>query len=85
MIDSIDERLNKLIRDFDELLGKRQKTVFENDINNLDRLIDLGLTTDEAKYWLEQEPNFMPSDDSYHEPSNRRKVTRTVELLVHLP
>lgn len=23
-----------------------------------------------------------PSDDSYHEPSNRRKVTRTVEFLV---
>ncbi len=33
---------------------------------HLDRLIDFDLTVDEVKDWLENEPNFIPSDDSYH-------------------
>lgn len=36
----------------------------------------VGLTEKEAKAWLKKEPNFS-SDASYHEPKNRRKVTRT--------
>jgi hypothetical protein len=75
--ETIDERLARLNRELDETLGKHQDTRFADNINDLDKLLGLGLTIDEAKYWLENEPSFTPSDDSYHEPSNRRRVTRT--------
>mgnify|MGYP001612550298 CR=1 FL=1 len=77
MTDVTDERLNKVLKEFNRMLGK-----FEEDENILDRLIQFGLTISEAKGWLEKEPNYGRSvlcsyDDSYHERSNRRKVTRT--------
>jgi hypothetical protein len=73
----VDERLNKVLKEFNRMLGK-----LEEDEDILDKLIHLGLTLSEAKGWLRKEPNykkllFRSSDDSYHEPSNRRKVNRT--------
>jgi hypothetical protein len=70
--DTIDEKLTRLLTDFDRMLNnhKADQTV-------LKRLVRLGLTPTEAKAWLRQEPNFMSSDDGYHEPQNRRRVTRT--------
>ncbi len=78
MIDSVDERLAKILEEFDRMLGKPVK-----DEDTLSKLVHLGLTLNEAKEWLEKEPNYgkfvlNSSDDSYHEPSNRRKVTRTL-------
>ncbi len=81
--ETIKERLAKLNRELDFSLGKRIENGNERPVDNLRRLIDMGLTSDEAEAWLEQERNFVPSDDSYHEPSNRRKVTRT--LNIHVP
>jgi hypothetical protein len=74
MTDSIDERLDKLIRDFDELLGNHRHIDSGKDIDNMDRLHDLGLTIDEAKVWLEQEPNYRPSDDWKHGRKSDDKV-----------
>jgi hypothetical protein len=73
--DTIEKRIDKLNKEFGELLDgipegqKQPKTLPQN-------LSAFGLTLDEAQAWLEQEPNFL-SDVSYHEPQNRRKVTRT--------
>lgn len=75
---TVDERLAELRREFEASLRIHPRSRIEN----LDTLVAFGLTIDEAKYWLEHEPNFMPSDDSYHDSSNRRKVTRTIELQV---
>lgn len=55
----IDDRLNKLIKEFDKMLGKPKKIE-----GNLERLIRFGFTLDEAKGWLEQEPNYQPSDET---------------------
>ena len=78
MTDVIDERLNKVLKEFNRMLGKP-----EEDEDILDKLIHLGLTLSEAKGWLKKEPNyekllFRSSDGSYHEGSNRRKVNRTL-------
>jgi hypothetical protein len=63
MLDSsIDDKLHRLKKEFDELLGdsnnleKANRTTPERLVQRFD------LTLDEAKAWLEQEPNFMPSD-----------------------
>jgi len=56
--------------------------MFGNSMNNLDILTNFGLTIREAKDWLKREPSFAPSDGSYHDASNRRKVTRTFSSFV---
>jgi hypothetical protein len=68
----IDEKLSKLLKDLDRMLNSSGI-----DQNMLNRLVRFGLTPSEAKAWLEREPSFTLSDVSYHEPSNRRRVTRT--------
>jgi len=78
MTSMVDERLNKVLKEFNRMLGK-----LEEDEDILDKLTHLGLTLSEAKGWLEREPNyekllFRSSDGSYHEGSNRRKVNRTM-------
>lgn len=80
MTNNIDERLKRLLNDFDDLLIKVQSIQKYPDIrqttqNDLVRFF--GLTQDEAEGWLKSEPDFIPSDDSYHDSSNRRKVNRT--------
>ena len=73
MIDPIEDKLRKLNREFDELLGITQPLPTDNRLDNIDRLILFGLTTDEAKAWLKKEPSF-PSDASYHEPKSINKL-----------
>ena len=73
--DPIRDELHRLSEEFKKLVGEAtpeqsiEKTTSE-------QLTKFGLTTNEAKAWLNNEPNFS-SDVSYHEPQNRRKVTRT--------
>ena len=50
---------------------------------------DFGLTVNEAKSWLENEPNFNPNilDQSirrfFTDPSNRRRLYRTLDNALH--
>jgi hypothetical protein len=81
MTNDIDERLKRLLRDFDDLLTntrllKKSPNIKQTTPDDLVRFF--GLTPNEAEEWLDSEPSFNPSDDSYHEPSNRRKVTKTL-------
>lgn len=76
MTDSIDDKLQRLKEEFDKLLGV-SSNIHHIETTTPKQLTQYGLTLDEARDWLEREPNFIPSDDSYHELSNRRKVTRT--------
>jgi hypothetical protein len=55
MTESVDDKLSRLSRAFDELLGKAQTDSAQS---NMERLTQLGLTSLEAKAWLEQEPNY---------------------------
>jgi hypothetical protein len=74
MTNSIDERLDKLVKAFDELLGKHQTKIFKKDMSDFDRLIGLGLTVNEAKQWLKKEPNYISSDVSYHADKSDDKL-----------
>ena len=80
--DPIRDELHRLTEEFGKLLGNSE-SVFLVEKTTPEQLIQhFGLTVEEAKSWLEKEPNyekllFRSSDDSYHEGSNRRKVNRT--------
>jgi hypothetical protein len=70
----LDDRLHNLRKRFERLASgdlQDAETTAEDLIHNF------GLSPSEAKAWLKKEPNF-PSDASYHEPRNRRKVTRAL-------
>ena len=78
----VDERLAKLKREFEASLRIHPKSHTQNvdSTTNLNRLIGLGLTLDEAKYWLEHEPDFMPSVDSYHGKKSDDKLPKPLNL-----
>jgi hypothetical protein len=83
--ETLDERLSRLNSEWDATL--RELGVYpescnrnKNDNDDVNYLLLFGLSHKEAKAWLEHEPNYSPSDDGYHEGSNRRKVTRTIFL-----
>ena len=62
MTDTIDDRLNKVLKDLDGMLGKSDMP--RNIESDMDFLIHFGFTFNEAKAWLKREPNYV-----------RRKVT----------
>jgi len=77
MIENIDERLKKLLRDFDDLLTESrllQKSPHVKQTTQNDLVRFFGLTSNEAKEWLKSEPNFIPSDDSYHDNKSDKKL-----------
>ncbi len=75
MNDPIRDELHKLAEEFKKLANESQK-IGKCEKTTPEQLAKFGLTFNEAKTWLEDEPNFS-YDASYHEPQNRRKVTRT--------
>jgi hypothetical protein len=65
--ETIDIRLDRLGREFDELLGNHQ--LINNDEDRtakIKRLLHFGLTKEEARGWLKSEPNYKPTDESLH-------------------
>jgi hypothetical protein len=74
---SSDERLKRLNADLDKMLSVAGIVREYENIEDKEyaKLTLFGLTKKEAKAWLKREPNFS-SDASYHEPQNRRRVTR---------
>jgi hypothetical protein len=74
---SIDDRLHRLNEEFHKLLGNFTKEYCSEKTTPEQLIRQFGLTMREAEAWLKNEPNFIPSDDSYHDDPNRRKVTRT--------
>jgi hypothetical protein len=76
MTDPIRDELHRLNEEFSKLLGKSHSHATEK--TTPQQLVHrFGLTSDEAKALLRHELAFVPSDVSYHESSNRRRVTRT--------
>ena len=82
MIDhSIDERIRKLNDEVRQFLGV-PKTLTNEEKTTPEKLSKMfSLTPHQAKAWLRKEPDFS-SDASYHEPQNRRKVTRTALIYI---
>jgi hypothetical protein len=72
--DDLEKRLDTINKALEDSLSRACKN--EVSACTPKELAKFGLTIDEAKAWLEKEPSF-PSDASYHEPRNRRKVNRT--------
>ena len=71
MSDPIRDELHRLSEEFRKLAGLPESTKIPSlatiEKNNISVLMDeFGLTYDQAKVWLEQEPNYIPI---------RRKVT----------
>jgi hypothetical protein len=64
--ETIDERLTRINKQFDELLGN-SSTVGKKEESNLEQITrHFGLTVSEAKVWLKQEPNYKPADEKKH-------------------
>ncbi|MFH0896486.1 MAG: hypothetical protein V1850_00350 [Candidatus Bathyarchaeota archaeon] len=63
MTDTINERLNRVLRNLERMLGEPEKDERRDSESNLNRLIRFGFTPDEAKGFLEQEPDYRPSTD----------------------
>jgi hypothetical protein len=77
MIDhSIDERLHKLAEEFHRFVNGESLIVEKVETNPKEIASKFGLSLSQAKAWLKKESNYS-SDESYHEPHNRRKVNRT--------
>jgi hypothetical protein len=58
---TFEERIAKLNRELDNMLiGENQSK------ETPEQLRKFGLTTTEAKAWLKQEPNYIPTDDFLH-------------------
>jgi len=79
--ETIDERLTRLNKEFDELLANAgiDNNEFQIDETTPQQLINFfGLTAKEARAWLKQEPRF-PTDISLHEPKNRHRLDRTLQ------
>jgi hypothetical protein len=64
MSDPIRDELHRLNKEFKKLLENSSNTHLEKTLP--EHLTKFGLTLDEAKAWLEQEPNFKPSDEILH-------------------
>jgi len=75
--DLLAERLAKINAALEEMLGESpSRSVYEETTpEQLGKLF--GLTIDQAKAWLENEPNFT-SDRFLHEHRNRRGLYRTL-------
>lgn len=74
------ERLDAINKKLDEMLND---VCCEISVSVPKDLAVFGLTLNEAKSWLKNEPNFS-SDVSYHEPRNRRKVNRTSLRILYI-
>jgi hypothetical protein len=83
--DPIRDELHRLSEEFGKLLGSHssaalvEKTTPEN-------LMVFGLTLDEAKAWLQNEPCFRPSDEFLQRDKhrrNRRGLYRTANCLLN--
>ena len=67
--ETINDRLSKIVREWDNSSVESQ--VNQTKISSVLReFVNLGLTHDEAKAWLKNEPNY-PADVFSHEPQNR--------------
>lgn len=73
--DPIGDELHRLNEEFKKLVGNStnipisEKTLPEH-------LTKFGLTLDEARAWLEQEPNFFTSRRIFTDKNNRRRLYR---------
>jgi hypothetical protein len=83
---TIDERLHRLNKELGKLLNGATDRSLEK--TTPEQLVQLfGLTLDEAKSWLEREPNFTPSDEFLQRNQNlinRWRLDRTLFLIMQV-
>lgn len=82
MKDTIEKRLDDLIRDFDELLGRHDEVEPSGIVETSKKLVSFGLTIDEAKAWLSNEPNYI-GRRKVTGKRNSRRGTRTLKSKVY--
>lgn len=70
MVDPIRDELHRLAQEFNKLLGNQNIQVERTTPEDLMRYF--GLTRQQAKTWLEREPQFTSSDDFLQREKNRR-------------
>ena len=75
--ETVDERLRRINKEFDELLSNTG--ISDNKVSaktsTLEQLVRFGLTPDEAKDWLSNEPNY--NRRNFTGKQNRRRLDRT--------
>jgi hypothetical protein len=74
MTDPIRDELDRLAKEFRKLVDEPTNL---NEETTPQDLTKYGLTLDEAKAWLINEPKFNTSDDFLHDKRNRRGLDRT--------
>jgi hypothetical protein len=80
MIDhSIDDELHKLREEFEKLLNPEK--VQANETTIPEQLKKFGLTLDEAKAWLEQEPNFFTNRRIFTDKRTDEDLTESIAPL----
>jgi hypothetical protein len=62
MTDPIRDELHRLNEEFDKLLGLHEGVHLPERTTPEQLVQCYGLTIDEAKVWIEQEPDFVPTD-----------------------
>ena len=78
MSERVGDEFDRLNKAFDKLLANCKVTSFTtNKPDNMKFLIEYGLTYDEAKAWLEQEPNYVPIRRKKNSSRIRRRRNRT--------
>jgi hypothetical protein len=82
--DPIRDELHRLNEEFKKLLGN-SSSIHVSEKTLPEHLIRFGLTTEEARAWLEQEPNFFTSRRIFTDKPDRRRLDRTLETQVDLP
>jgi len=82
MTDPIRDGLDRLAKEFGKLLEKPNNILSINKTTPIELVQFFGLTQKEAKAWLEKEPNFIPSDDSYHDKKSDKKLPEPFDYFV---
>ena len=75
--ETIDHRLRRLQKEFDELLGISNNNDFADETIDEQLIRFFGLTKSEAKVWLKQEPNYPIDRRFLTGENNRRRLYRT--------
>lgn len=74
MGDQIRDELHRLNEEFSKLLGNSTKDCQLEKTTPRQLIWQYGFTMREAEAWLRQEPNFKPSDGSYHDDESDDKL-----------
>jgi len=77
MSDPIRDELHRLSEEFKKLANSAKTSTEQFTENNIDLLMNkFGLTYQQAKAWLENEPNYFTTRRIFTEPQNKMVISR---------